>query len=60
MGEEFTKATSLVTMPHTIVMTGASRGIGHVAARHILRESPDAHLVVVARGSSGARLAAEL
>jgi NAD(P)-dependent dehydrogenase (short-subunit alcohol dehydrogenase family) len=49
-----------VTVRHTIVMTGASRGIGHVAARRILRGSPDAHLLVVARGSSGARLAAEL
>lgn len=47
-------------MRHTIVMTGASRGIGHIAARRILRESPDAHLLVVARGPSGARLAAEL
>ncbi|WP_127357135.1 SDR family NAD(P)-dependent oxidoreductase [Actinacidiphila soli] len=47
-------------MRHTIVMTGASRGIGRVAAEHILRQSPDVHLLVVARGSSGARLAAEL
>ncbi|MEV5537162.1 SDR family NAD(P)-dependent oxidoreductase [Saccharopolyspora shandongensis] len=47
-------------MQHTIVMTGASRGIGRVAAEHILRQSPDVHLLVVARGSSGARLAAEL
>ncbi|MFI6861079.1 SDR family NAD(P)-dependent oxidoreductase [Streptomyces sp. NPDC050421] len=47
-------------MRHTIVMTGASRGIGRVAAAHILRRSPDAHLLVVARGSSGAPLAAEL
>ncbi|WP_329334304.1 SDR family NAD(P)-dependent oxidoreductase [Streptomyces sp. NBC_01352] len=47
-------------MNHTIVMTGASRGIGRVAAEHILRRSPDAHLRVVARGSSGARLVAEL
>ncbi|MPY61351.1 SDR family NAD(P)-dependent oxidoreductase [Streptomyces spongiae] len=47
-------------MKHTIVMTGASRGIGRVAAEHILRRSPEAHLLVVARGSSGAQLAAEL
>ncbi|MBO8199300.1 SDR family NAD(P)-dependent oxidoreductase [Streptomyces smyrnaeus] len=47
-------------MKHTIVMTGASRGIGRAAAEHILRQSPDAHLVLVARGSSGAQLAAEL
>ncbi|MEU2268453.1 SDR family NAD(P)-dependent oxidoreductase [Streptomyces olindensis] len=47
-------------MRHTIVMTGASGGIGGIAAEHILRRSPGAHLLVVARGSSGARLAAEL
>ncbi|MEZ3178724.1 SDR family NAD(P)-dependent oxidoreductase [Streptomyces pimonensis] len=47
-------------MQHTIVMTGASRGIGRVAAERILRRSPDTHLLVVARGSSGPRLAAEL
>lgn len=47
-------------MKHTLVMTGASRGIGRVTAGHILRRSPDAHLLVVARGSSGPRLAAEL
>lgn len=47
-------------MQHTIVMTGASRGIGRIAAERILRRSPDAHLLVVARGSSGAPLAAEL
>ncbi|WP_093796976.1 SDR family NAD(P)-dependent oxidoreductase [Streptomyces sp. Wb2n-11] len=47
-------------MRHTVVMTGASRGIGRVAAEHILRQSPDVHLLVVARGSSGARLAVDL
>ncbi|WP_371778682.1 SDR family NAD(P)-dependent oxidoreductase [Streptosporangium subroseum] len=47
-------------MQHTIVMTGASRGIGRIAAERILRQSPDVHLLVVARGSSGARLSAEL
>ncbi|WP_159842494.1 SDR family NAD(P)-dependent oxidoreductase [Nocardia sp. CY41] len=47
-------------MPSSIVMTGASRGIGRVAAERILRASPQAHLVVAARGSTGARLAAEL
>ncbi|WP_221352708.1 SDR family NAD(P)-dependent oxidoreductase [Streptomyces beigongshangae] len=47
-------------MKHTIVMTGASRGIGRVAAEQILRRSPDVHLLVVARESSGERLAAEL
>lgn len=33
----------------TIVMTGASRGIGATAARRVLAENPDAHLVVLAR-----------
>lgn len=47
-------------MPSMIAMTGASRGIGRVAAQRILSESPDTHLLLVARGSSGARLAAEL
>lgn len=45
---------------HTIVMTGASRGIGRVAAERILSRSPDTHLLVVVRGSAGARTAAEL
>lgn len=47
-------------MKHTIVMTGASRGIGRTAAEHILRRSPDTHLLVVTRGSSGEQLTAEL
>ncbi|GAB3966440.1 protochlorophyllide reductase [Actinoallomurus acanthiterrae] len=47
-------------MESTIVMTGATRGIGRTGAECILRESPDVHLLVVARGSSGARLSAEL
>ncbi|MFF3327170.1 SDR family NAD(P)-dependent oxidoreductase [Streptomyces sp. NPDC002889] len=47
-------------MKHTIVMTGASRGIGRIAAEYILRQSPNVHLLVVARGSSGTRSAAEL
>ncbi len=36
----------------TIVMTGATRGIGRFAAIRMLREAPDLHLVVVARSSS--------
>jgi NAD(P)-dependent dehydrogenase (short-subunit alcohol dehydrogenase family) len=36
---------------HTIVMTGATRGIGRFAATHILREDPDAHLVLISRGT---------
>jgi NAD(P)-dependent dehydrogenase (short-subunit alcohol dehydrogenase family) len=39
-------------MKSTIVMTGASRGIGRVAAERILRESPDTHLLVVGRDSA--------
>jgi NAD(P)-dependent dehydrogenase (short-subunit alcohol dehydrogenase family) len=41
-------------MKSTIVMTGASRGIGRVAAERIRRESPDTHLLVVGRGDSSA------
>ncbi|MBO8194052.1 SDR family NAD(P)-dependent oxidoreductase [Streptomyces oryzae] len=47
-------------MQSTTVMTGASRGIGRAAAEHILRSSPDTHLLVVARAAVGPRLAAEL
>ncbi|MGI5353063.1 SDR family NAD(P)-dependent oxidoreductase [Streptomyces sp. CA-250714] len=47
-------------MQSTIVMTGASRGIGRAAAERILSRSPNVHLLVVARGNSGPRLAAEL
>ncbi|GHH70502.1 SDR family NAD(P)-dependent oxidoreductase [Promicromonospora soli] len=36
---------------HTIVMTGATRGIGRFAAARILREDPEAHLVVISRGT---------
>lgn len=32
------------------MMTGASRGIGRIAAEHILAEEPDTHLVILARG----------
>ena len=45
---------------HTLVMTGASRGIGRIAAERILAEDRNVHLVVVARGHSGTALAAEL
>lgn len=47
-------------MRHTIVMTGATRGIGRVAAASILTEAPGAHLVVLARNRAGAELAREL
>ncbi len=47
-------------MDMTIVMTGATRGIGRVAAEHLLRRSPGSHLLVLVRASSGARLIGEL
>lgn len=45
---------------HTLVMTGATRGLGRIAADHVLKDDPAVHLVVVARGSSGHDLALEL
>lgn len=47
-------------MPHTIVMTGATRGIGRAALQEIAVREPGAHLVLLARGSAGPDLAAEL
>ncbi|MEU0538467.1 SDR family NAD(P)-dependent oxidoreductase [Nocardia sp. NPDC005978] len=44
-------------MQSTIVMTGASRGIGRVAAERILAERPGVHLVVLARASSQSQVA---
>ncbi|MFD5827021.1 SDR family NAD(P)-dependent oxidoreductase [Lentzea sp. NPDC060358] len=38
---------------HTLVMTGATSGIGRVAAAELLRRDPRMHLVVLARGRSG-------
>lgn len=46
-------------MKHTIVMTGASRGIGNVAAVRMLRDDADLHLVVTTRGT-GDDLVAQL
>lgn len=46
------------TPTRTIVMTGATRGIGRRAAETILRQAPDAVLVVLARGGGAADLAA--
>ena len=43
----------------TVVMTGASRGIGKVAAARMLAASPDLHLVVTTRGP-GEQLVAHL
>lgn len=34
---------------HTLVMTGATRGIGRVAAAEVLRADPEVHLTVLAR-----------
>jgi NAD(P)-dependent dehydrogenase (short-subunit alcohol dehydrogenase family) len=48
------------TMTHTIVMTGATRGIGRVAVSRILEGDPGAHLVLLARGAGGEQLAAQL
>ncbi|WP_433461731.1 SDR family NAD(P)-dependent oxidoreductase [Spirillospora sp. CA-128828] len=38
---------------HTLIMTGATRGIGRVAAANVLRDDPDTHLVLLARKESG-------
>lgn len=38
---------------HTLVMTGATGGIGRVAAAEILRSDPETHLVLLGRGASG-------
>lgn len=43
----------------TIVMTGATRGLGRLAAINLLHDNPDLHLVVVAR-SNGTAVAEEL
>lgn len=47
-------------MERTMVMTGASRGIGRHAAERLLRADPDLHLVVLARGRAAGTLAGEL
>ncbi|WP_280419973.1 SDR family NAD(P)-dependent oxidoreductase [Nocardia carnea] len=47
-------------MKYTVVMTGASRGIGRVAAERMLRADPDVHLAVIARDPAGAGTAADL
>lgn len=36
-------------MEQTVVMTGASRGIGRTAARHLLADRPGTHLVLLSR-----------
>lgn len=49
-----------MTATQTLLMTGASRGIGRIAAAHILASDPTIHLVVVTRGDSGQALTREL
>ncbi|MEU6641964.1 SDR family NAD(P)-dependent oxidoreductase [Saccharomonospora sp. NPDC046836] len=44
----------------TLLMTGASRGLGRAAAERLLRTQPDQHLLLLVRGTNGHRLAAEL
>ncbi|NJQ05428.1 SDR family NAD(P)-dependent oxidoreductase [Streptomyces lonarensis] len=39
----------------TVVMTGATGGLGFEAAREVLRRSPETHLVLLAREASAAR-----
>lgn len=38
-----------MTAQQTLVMTGATRGIGHIAARKTLDQDPNTHLVLLAR-----------
>lgn len=45
---------------HTVLMTGATSGIGREAAKKILEGDPTVRLVVVARGNGGQTLAREL
>ena len=45
---------------HTLLMTGASCGIGRIAAENILADDPAVHLLVGARGDTGPALVREL
>jgi NAD(P)-dependent dehydrogenase (short-subunit alcohol dehydrogenase family) len=47
-------------MSHTVVMTGATRGIGRVAVERIIGSDPDGHLVLLGRSPGVAALADEL
>ncbi|MFH9807146.1 SDR family NAD(P)-dependent oxidoreductase [Streptomyces olivaceus] len=42
----------MTTANRSLIMTGATRGIGWEAARDVLRRRPDTHLVVLGRASS--------
>lgn len=48
----------LAAAQKTIVMTGATRGLGKVAAIELLRDAPEVHLVAI--GRPGAAIAGEL
>ncbi|MDL4773104.1 MULTISPECIES: SDR family NAD(P)-dependent oxidoreductase [Thermomonosporaceae] len=45
---------------HTLIMTGATRGIGRVAATEVLRKDQETHLVLLGRGESGRNTLDEL
>jgi NAD(P)-dependent dehydrogenase (short-subunit alcohol dehydrogenase family) len=49
-----------MTPTRTVLMTGASRGLGHHAALHVLRTRPDVHLIVTNRDADGGALARSL
>jgi NAD(P)-dependent dehydrogenase (short-subunit alcohol dehydrogenase family) len=46
-------ANRVITPTRTIAMTGATHGIGNVAATKLLQDAPDVHLVAVARPGAG-------
>lgn len=48
--QESPQHESATTAEKTIVMTGASRGIGRIAVTHLRTLQPGAHLILVARG----------